>query len=86
MTSVIPEKLFAYASRFSKRAEAAGSGKTYPTLRQAARRFKVPMSAIEDAIDDWTGDGYMRAAVAEGLSGGIFVFESKTDWLVEAYN
>lgn len=80
-----PEELFIYADRFARRAEKAGKGTQYPTFRQAAKRFRVKISDIEDACNDWCGEEYMRAIVAFRVGGGVGCIESKGDYQVEAY-
>lgn len=80
-----PEQLFDYANKYARRAESVGKGSQYPTFRQAAKRFKVTLSEVEDACEDYSGDGYMKAAVCIRAGNGIYSFKSKGDWLVEAY-
>lgn len=80
-----PDDLFNYAERFARRSEAEGKGTQYPTFRQAAKRFKVSLSAVEDACNDWDGEGYMKPATVFRSGSGIGSFDNKGDWLVEAY-
>ena len=81
-----PEQLFTYADRFASRAENAGKGTQYPTLRQTAKRFKVTYDEIEQVADDYQGDGYLGIACAVGISGvGSAAIEPRGEHLVEAY-
>lgn len=80
-----PEELFKYADRFARRAENAGKGTKYPTFRQAAKRFKVRISDVEDACNDWCGEGYMGAIVAIRVGSGVGGIDSTGDYQVEAY-
>lgn len=80
-----PEQLFNYADAFARRSESSGKGTVYPTFRMAAKSFKVTLNAIEEACQDWCGDGYMQAATGFRAGNGIGSFEAKGDWLVEAY-
>lgn len=81
-----PEQLFDFANGFARRAETAGAGTTYPTFRDAAKRFKVRHDEIEQACQDWDqSGGYMQPAVGVGGSGGATAFACRGDWLVEAY-
>ena len=84
---VSPDALFAYANRYARRAETAGRGTEYPTFRRAAKRFGVPLDAIEQACEEYDGTGYMRPAVAMGQPGhGYFLLETRGAYLVEAYD
>lgn len=83
-----PEELFGYADRFARRSEEAEKGTKYPTFRQVAKRFKVTYDEIETVIDDYQGDGYLGMAVGMqvgGMGGGTYRFESRGQYLVEAY-
>jgi DNA-binding transcriptional MocR family regulator len=80
-----PDNLFNYAVKFCKDAEAAGLGSKYPTFRQVARRFKVTHDQIEQACEDWQGEGYMRPAVGFRSNSGYATFKTRGEHLVEAY-
>lgn len=82
---ITPEKLFAYATKFCKRAENAGRGSQFPTFRQAAKHFRVSVKQVNDACQDWTGSGYMSAVVGFRTGSGISTIESQKDYQVEAY-
>ena len=80
-----PQSLFDWATAFAKKHEDAGRGTKYPTFRQAAKRFGVKICDIEDACADWTGPGYMSAAVGFRAYNGIGLYEHIGDYEVEAY-
>lgn len=85
-----PEKLFQYADRYARRSEAAGKGTKYPTFRMAAKRFGVALDEIEQACDDYQGDGYMQPATGLSVGGNVGMrgaasFATRGEWLVEAY-
>ncbi len=48
------QDLFKYARRYAQRAERKGHGTQFPTFREAARRFRVTLDAVEGAIDGHT--------------------------------
>jgi hypothetical protein len=75
-----PQELFDYASTYPKT-----PGRVYPTVREAAKHFRVTQQAIIDACEDWQGDGYMRPATGMKVGNGIGTFDRKGDYLVEAY-
>lgn len=81
-----PEELYAYANKFARRAEDAGEGTRYPTMRQATKQFKVRLSDIEDACQDYCGRGYLGLAVGFRTGSGYGVYAVKGDCLVEAYD
>ncbi|MBP4081703.1 hypothetical protein [Aeromonas sp. MrichA-1] len=79
--TLTPEALFAYACGFAIRHEAS-----YPTFRQAAKRFNCTYDEIENACADWDGaNGYMAPSVGGATAGGFFEHEHRGDYLVEAY-
>lgn len=82
------DKLFAYASRFAKRAEEAGRGTQWPTYRQAASALRCTYDELEQLIEDYQGDGYMGTAVGcqvGGMGGGVYTYKSRGQYCVEAY-
>jgi len=84
---VDPSELFAYASGVAKRSEAAGKGTQWPTLRQAAKRFRTTLADVEDAIEAYEGEGYMGVVVAFGSANGqgYSEFSCRGACLLEAY-
>jgi hypothetical protein len=44
-------KLAGYAKRYQTRAEQAGRGTQYPTVRQCARALRVSQATIDDLLD-----------------------------------
>ena len=80
-----PDQLFTYAVKFCKDAEASDMGSQYPTFRQVSRRFKVSYDEIEQACEDWQGQGYMTPAVGFRLGNGFASFKTRGEHLVEAY-
>ncbi len=82
-----PQELFDYADRFATKHEAKGKGTVYPTLRQAAKRFRCTYDDIQDAVDGWQADeGYLGIAVATGISGaGYANIIPRGAQLIEAY-
>ncbi len=84
--SICPNALFEYAVRYAKRSEAAGRGTRHPTFRQAAHRFGATLDDVEQACEDFLGQGYMKPAVAFGMPGfGHADITPRGAWLVEAY-
>jgi hypothetical protein len=83
---VTAQKVFDYADRYARQHEKVGRGTQYPTVRQAARRFKVPQSVIVDIVEGADiKDAYFGIAVALGISGvGHYALEGG-DQLIEAY-
>lgn len=84
---VQPDQLFAYASGFADRAEAAGQGTAWPTVRDVKRRFPgVTYADIEDAISLYDGGGYMGLATGVGIAGaGQARLRNESQHQVEAY-
>ena len=81
-----PEKLFDYADKYARKHEDTGKGTQFPTMRKAAKRFRCKLSDIEDAVNDYYGDGYMGIVVAVGMSGvGYAEIDIKGDQYIEAY-
>jgi hypothetical protein len=84
--TIQPSALFAYADRFARRNEYAGRGTQYPTMRQAAVRFRCKLDDIEDATQDYQEDGYLGLACAVAIPGvGSADITPRGAWLVEAY-
>ena len=80
-----PKALFTYADRFATRHEKAGRGTVYPTLRQAARRFRTTVAEVEEAVDSGDVGGYLGIAVAIGIPGVGYADLPRGEWMVEAY-
>lgn len=80
-----PQTLFDYATTFCKTEELAGNGSCYPTFREAARYFRVKLSDIQQACDDWQGEGYMQAGVGGRTGQGHYPHEAMGEYQVEAY-
>lgn len=81
-------QVFRYAERFASRAEAAGRGTQWPTLQQAARRFRCRISDVEEAVEGSSldGDHYFGIAVAVGISGvGYAPHDHRGECQIEAY-
>lgn len=88
MVRLTAARLWTWARRRAHAAEAADLGTQYPTMREAARRFRCGLDDIElYAGDDPGGDDrYLGIAVAEGIPGvGSADIEPSGAWLVEAY-
>lgn len=79
-----PDELFTYAVQFCQKAEADGQGTKHPTFRQVSRRFKVNYDQIEQACEDWQGDGYLTPAVGIRSGNGYATFATRGEHLVEA--
>lgn len=82
-----PRSLFEWADRYARRREARGDGTVYPTLRQAARRFRARLDEIEAAADEGVSDEdvYLGVAVAVGIQGVGCADLKRSERLVEAY-
>lgn len=84
-------KLFNYARNYADKAERTGRGTQFPTVRQAAKRFKVPQDDILDVVECAEvslipGADYFALAVAVGISGvGHRGYDSPADYQLEAY-
>jgi len=89
MKQVDPNALFDYATAFCKESEAKDRGSDYPTFREAAKKFKVRISDIQDALENFRNDNqderYMDAMVGMRCGAGIVSFERMGDYKVEAY-
>ena len=78
--SLTSDAVFSYAYAYARRAESAGRGTQYPTVAQAARRFRVLQAEIVDAVESYDGREYMALAT--------FHTEEETpigEHLIEAY-
>lgn len=80
-----PQTLFDYAVKFADEAEKMDRYPQFPTFRQAAAYFRVRIGVIEETIEEWCGDGYMKAAVGFRCGSGYGVYDHKGEYLVEAY-
>ena len=81
-----PEELFRYADRFARRNECAGKGTKYPTVRQAAKRFRTTQASVTDAVEGaYIENAYFALAVAVGISGVGHAALEGGDQLIEAY-
>ena len=86
-TRIDPQKLFSYSDRFAARHETKGEGTVYPTVRQAAKRFRCSYDDIQDAVDSFDGEGYLGIAVAIGIPGsGYDKITPDGDRPIEAYH
>ena len=81
-----PQALFDYAVAFCAASEKADRGSCYPEFREAARHFRVNLAAIQQACEDWQGEGYMAAGVGLRNGSGHYHYERKGDYRVEAYH
>lgn len=80
------EQLFAYADKYARRHEKEGDGTQYPTVRQAARRFKVPQKVIREVAEEGCGwYGYLGLIVAVRAGSGVGELDGG-DQQVEAYS
>jgi hypothetical protein len=84
-SELTPQALFDYARQFADKAEKTGRGTEFPTFAQAAKRFRVRIAAIEDAAEDWQGDGEMYVIVGIRCGSGVGEFKKKGEYLIEAY-
>lgn len=86
MTAISPQALFDYANAFARKAETQDRGTQYPTVREAAKHFRVSQEKISDACEDWdTKGGYLGIAVGFRTGAGWGEYPNKGDCLVEAY-
>jgi len=83
--ALTPDSLFEYANSYARASEVAGNGTRYPTFRAAARHFRVRLSDIEDACENYIGDNYMKPAVGFRSPAGWGSHATMGDWLVEAF-
>jgi hypothetical protein len=83
--------IFNYARRFADKAERSGRGTEFPTIRQAARRFRCPQQAVMEVVEcaDAScipGAEYFGLAVGVQISGGgCRGYDSEGDYQIEAY-
>lgn len=85
MSRVSAERVFRYADRFARRAEAAGRGTQYPTMRQAANALRCTYAELEAAVAEYQGVGYLGIAVAIGLPGFGYAELARGEQQIEAY-
>lgn len=80
-------QLFDYCSTFADRAEAAGQGTAWPTIRDVRRRFPgTTYGDIEDAVALYDGEGCLGIATGVGIPGvGQAPVKSESKHVVEAY-
>jgi hypothetical protein len=76
---VTAERLYRYASGYQGRHQA------WPTLRTCAQRFGCSLDAVEAAVEQYQGDGYLGVAVALGVRGAGHFDLPRAQHLVEAY-
>lgn len=81
-----PQDLFDYANKSARLAESKGLGTVYPTVRQAARHFKVKQADIQEACDDFSGDSYLGLIVGFKNSSGWASIDHLGDCQIEAYS
>lgn len=83
------KQVYHYASRFASRAEASGRGTQYPSVRQAARRFRCKIADVLECVESAdardVGGNYFALAVGIRAGGGVGSFDSEGDYLIEAY-
>lgn len=84
MSKLTPETLFAFANEYARAAEAAGQGTQYPTIRAAARKFRVTQQDIEDTCGDYIGKGYMGIVAGARTGAGVYSYKGG-DRQIEAY-
>lgn len=74
------ESLFEYASAFT---ESSGAP---PTFREVRTHFRTTYDDIEQAIDDYQGDGYLGIVAGLVVGGRVHDFgKRRSSWRVEAY-
>lgn len=65
-----PEELWTWADEWAREYERRHGTTEYPTIGQAATRFRVSREHVRDAIEDYQGPHYLGLAVAHGNPGG----------------
>jgi hypothetical protein len=89
MKQVNADALFDYAMAFCKASEEKDRGSDYPTFREAAKKFKVRISDIEEAVETFHNDNqderYMDAIVGVRCGAGIAPYNRVGDYKIEAY-
>jgi hypothetical protein len=80
MSVVLTDDLFRYADKFARKGERNGCGTKYPTVAQAAKRFRCRQVDIQDASEGYTDLGYLALARYN-----TFNDPPLGEWLVEAY-
>lgn len=82
-----PQELFDYANAYAiKRGKSGVFGSEWPTFQQAAKHFKCSLEDVQDAIDDWSGKGYLGASMGGICNGGIFTTVDMAEYRIEAYH
>ena len=80
------EQLFRYADRYARRNERAGKGTKYPTVRQAAKRFRTTQANVVETVEGaYIENVYFELAVAIGIPGVGHAALEGGDQLIEAY-
>lgn len=78
--------LFDFVLAFSSEPANIKNGEQYPNFKMVAKHFGVTYDQIEIACEDWDGDnGYMGYAVGARAGGGHYEFNTRGEYLVEAY-
>lgn len=78
--------LFDFVLAFSSEPANIKNGEQYPNFKTVAKHFGVTYDQIEIACEDWNGDeGYMGYAVGARAGGGHYEFNTRGEYLVEAY-
>lgn len=79
-------KLAIYADAFATRHERRDKGTIYPTVRQAAKRFKCRQQDVLDCIDGCVPEGFEYFDIAVGMrtGSGVGDFDNEGDYLIEA--
>ena len=76
-----------WADAFTSRHERSGRGTVCPTVRQAARRFRVKQREILECVDGVgdlpVGFDYFGIAVGMRVGSGIGEFDCEGDYLIE---
>jgi hypothetical protein len=72
------QKLARYAKRYQTRAEEAGRGSQYPTVRQCAKALRVSQTKIEELLDHHNEE-------FDRLYWHTTVQPKAGDWMVEYY-
>jgi len=88
MKTVNSNDLFNYALQFCKDSIAKDRGSDFPTFREVAKKFRVRMAAIQEAIEDFENDRnrYMDTIVGVRCGAGIGSFKNMGDYKVEAWD
>lgn len=86
MSNLTARQVYDYASRFEARSIKAGKGTQWPTMRKVAQRFRTTLGAVEEAVEGYSGPGYLGIAVGVGIPGaGSAEHSCRGECQVEAY-